>query len=323
MAGFQNPRNLDLSFGFAFGFASLIPIAFLLFAHCYPSAVSWSPPLYVRTIFTAGIVFMLLSLTTDLIVHDAQVTPVGLSRKAGPLYPAFAAYFIATWCIGVWIFVSKWRSSRGLARAQFHYLGAGLIGGSLGGISTNLLVPLVTGDSRYSWIGPYFSLVYVGFIAHAIIRLRLMDLRLFIHRGLTITTAVALSAMPAALLVAAFWPRLLVDLDGIELVLFLTAVAVVTLLTPITRDVASQLLDRYVYRTQSNYQRTVREASQMLTRVLHLEVLLRFISATVARSTAVEGVVVYLQENNVFRRAIAELGPGVEHFKPRCSPLQK
>ena len=243
VSGFQNPRNLDLSFGFAFGFASLIPIAFLLFAHCYPSAVSWSPPLYVRTIFTAGIVFMLLSLTTDLIVHDAQVTPVGLSRKAGPLYPAFAAYFIATWCIGVWIFVSKWRSSRGLARAQFHYLGAGLIGGSLGGISTNLLVPLVTGDSRYSWIGPYFSLVYVGFIAHAIIRLRLMDLRLFIHRGLTITTAVALSAMPAALLVAAFWPRLLVDLDGIELVLFLTAVAVVTLLTPITRDVASRLLD--------------------------------------------------------------------------------
>jgi PAS domain S-box-containing protein len=323
VAGFQNPRNLDLSFGFAFGFASLIPIAFLLFAHCYPSAVSWSPPLYVRTIFTAGIVFMLLSLTTDLIVYDAQVTPVGLSRKAGPLYPAFAAYFIATWCIGVWIFVSKWRSSRGLARAQFHYLGAGLIGGSLGGISTNLLVPLVTGDSRYSWIGPYFSLVYVGFIAHAIIRLRLMDLRLFIHRGLTITTAVALSAMPAALLVAAFWPRLLVDLDGIELVLFLTAVAVVTLLTPITRDVASQLLDRYVYRTQSNYQRTVREASQMLTRVLHLEVLLRFISATVARSTAVEGVVVYLQENNVFRRAIAELGPGVEHFEaPLLAPSE-
>src|SRR5678815_2914346 len=58
VAGFQNPNNLDLSFGFAFGFASLIPVAFLLFAHCYPSTVSWSSPLYVRTIFTAGIVFM-------------------------------------------------------------------------------------------------------------------------------------------------------------------------------------------------------------------------------------------------------------------------
>jgi hypothetical protein len=132
VAGFQNPRNLDLSFGFAFGFASLIPVAFLLFAHCYPSTVSWSSPLYVRVIFATGIVFMLLSLATDLIVHDAEVTSVGLSRKVGPLYPIFAAYFITTWCVGVSIFVRKWRSSRGLARAQFHYLGAGLIGGSLG-----------------------------------------------------------------------------------------------------------------------------------------------------------------------------------------------
>jgi hypothetical protein len=323
VAGFQNPNNLDLSFGFAFGFASLIPVAFLLFAYCYPSATSWSSPLYVRIIFAIGILFMSLSLMTDLIVHSAEVTPAGLSRKAGPLYSAFAVYFITTWCVGVVIFASKWRSSRGLARAQFHYLGAGIIGGSLGGIFTNLLVPLLTGDSRYSWIGPYFSLVYVGFIAHAIIRLRLMDLRLFIHRGLTITIAIVLSTMPAALLVAAFWPRLLMDLDGVELVLFLTAVGAVTLLTPITRDAASRLLDRYVYRTQANYQRTVREASEMLTRVLHLEVLLRFISATVVRSTAAEGVVVYLRENDEFRLAIAELGPGDARFDtPTRAPAE-
>src|SRR4029453_3283233 len=62
-------------------------------------------------------------------------------------------------------------------------------------------------------------------------------------------------------------------------------------------------------------------ASQMLTRVLHLEVLLRFISATVVRSTAAEGVVIYLRENNEFRYAIAELGPGVTHFdRPLLAP---
>ena len=151
---------------------------------------------------------------------------------------------------------------------------------------TNLVVPLTTGQSTYSWIGPYFSLVYVGFVAHAIIRHRLMDLRLFIHRGLTIGLAVILSAVPAGLLLTLFWPRLLMTLDTSELVLLLTAVGIVTLLTPVTRDVASRLLDRYVYRTQANYQRTVREASQMLTRVLHLKALLGFISDD---SSAVDG----------------------------------
>src|SRR5215510_10946269 len=86
VSGFQNPGNLGLSFGFAFAFASLIPVAFLLFAHCYPSAVSWSSPLYVRIIFAVGILFMSLSLFTDLIVYDAKITATGLSRKAGPLY---------------------------------------------------------------------------------------------------------------------------------------------------------------------------------------------------------------------------------------------
>jgi PAS domain S-box-containing protein len=106
-------------------------------------------------------------------------------------------------------------------------------------------------------------------------------------------------------------------------VLFLIAVVVVALVTPITRDVASRLLDRYVYRTQANYQRTVREASEMLTRVLNLEVLLRFISVTVVRSTAAEGVVVYLRDGSEFQCAIAERSPGITHFDtPARVPIE-
>jgi PAS domain S-box-containing protein len=323
IARLQSGENLDLQFGFAFAFASLIPVAFLIFSCCYPTTSTWSSPRYARVAFAIGFTFMILSLTTNLIVYGAVMGPAGLSRKAGPLYPAFALYFAAILCIGLGIFIRKWYFSRGLARAQFHYLGAGLIGGFAGGISTNLIFPLLTGQSTYSWIGPYFSLIYVGFVAHAIIRHRLMDLRLFIHRGLTITIAVMLSAVPAALLVAAFWPRLLMHLDGAELALLLTAIGIVTILTPIARDTASHLLDRYVYRTHANYQRTVREASQMLTRVLHLDTLLTFISATVARSTAAEGVALYLREDGVFRCAVADTRPDSRHFAtPPQAPVE-
>jgi signal transduction histidine kinase len=274
-------------------------------------------------VFVVGATFALLSLVPNVIVYDTEIGPNGLTRKTGPLYLPFALYFITAWCTGVWIFVGKWRSSRGLARAQFHYLGAGLIGGSVGGISTNLLIPLVTGQATYSWIGPYFSLVYVGFIAHAIIRHRLMDLRLFIHRGLTLGLAIVLSALPAVIVLGLFWPRLLMTLQTSELAMLLIAVAAATILIPITRDVSSRLLDRYVYRTRANYQRTVREASRVLTRVLHLGTLLEFISTTVIRSTAVEGVALYLRESEsgVFRCAVAERRPDVDHFEaPALAP---
>jgi len=182
-----------------------------------------------------------------------------------------------------------------------------------GVIATNLLWPLFTGRSTYSWIGPYFCLAFTAIVGHAIIRRRLTDFRLVVHSSLTIATAIVLSAVPPALLLVIFWPRLS-HLDTRELALVLGAIAIVTVLIPITRDVANRLLDRYVYRTHANYRRTVREASQMLTRVLQLKKLLAFISTTVVRSTAAEGVAVYLREDGVFRCAIAEKPKDVEHF---------
>jgi PAS domain S-box-containing protein len=157
-------------------------------------------------------------------------------------------------------------------------------------------------------------LTFAAIVGHGIIRRRLPDLRLVIHRGLTLATAIALSALPASVLVAVFWPRLLTELDSIELGLLLAAVALVTVLTPVTRDAANRLLDRYVYRTHANYQRTVLEASQMLTRVLQLSKLLHFISDTVLRSTAAEGIAIYLLDGDSFHRAIVQKRQDTDDF---------
>jgi PAS domain S-box-containing protein len=316
IAVLQSNTHLRLGTAFAFGFASLIPVAFVFFSVCYPDAKSYFFPLYVRLPFFIGLVFILLAVSTDAIVYEVRVVETGL-------YPVFAGYFIATWCLGLGILVRKWRSSRGIARAQLHYLGVGVIGSFTGGISTNLLLPLLTGQATYTWVGPYFSLAYVGLVAHAVIRHRLLDLRLFIHRGLTIAIAILVSAIPMGLLLAALWPRLVATLQGPELALLLICIATATILVPITRDVASRLLDRYVYRTHANYQRTVREASQVLTRVLHLETLLAFISTTVVRSTAAEGVALYLRTDGVFHCATSETQPGTRDFaSPREAPFE-
>ena len=316
LAGLHNADTVHQSFALAFAFASLIPVGLLIFtyAYCHPaSPPSYLPP-YIKVAFAIGAIFAALSIGSDLILYDARLTSEGLTRKSGSLYRVFAIYFIATWCAAIWILVKKWRVSQGAARVRYQYLAAGLIGAFSGGISTNLLIPLLTGQSTYSWIGPYFTLVYVGFVAHGIIRHRLMDLRLFIHRGLTIGLASLLSSIPVCVLLAVFWPRLLTSLEPSELAFLLITVAIVTVLIPITRDVAGRLLDRYVYRTHANYQRTVREASEALTRLLHLNKLLAFITTTVVGSTGASGAAIYLRENGVFWCAIAEVHENVGHF---------
>ena len=291
---------------FTFASAGFIPAMFLAFTRHYPNYVAWPSTRVVRGVFVIAAILGVFSFATTLIVHDVFITPDGISRKTGPLYYVFAAYFILVWGVALGSLISKWRRARGLARVQLQYLGLALVTCGIGGIGANLLVPLITGRSTYSWIGPVFLVAFVGPVVHAIIRHRLMDLRLVIRRGLTIVLAMVFSLSPIALLMGLIWPRLSGHLDSTELLLMLLGTLMVTLLVPPTRDLARRLLDRYVYRTQADYQRTVREASQMLTRVLNLTILLPFVTRTVVTSTGAAGVAVYLRQEDRFRRTVGE-----------------
>src|SRR5437773_1626162 len=311
VASFQGGANLDFWGRFAFATASVIPASFLAFARQYPTPDGWPSSRTVRLNFTIAAVFAVISMTTRLVVSGTSLSPEGPTRETGPLYLFFGIYFILAWLSALAVLSAKWRQARGLARVQIHYLALGFVVGSAGGISTNLLLPLVAGYAAYSWIGPHFALVFVAMVAHAIIRHRLMDVRLVIHRGLTLTLALAVSLVPVVALLAMAWPRLSDHLNPEELVALIAAVVAVGLLIPLTRDAAGRLLDRYVYRTRVNYQRTLREASRALTGVLDLKILLQFMNHTVAASTNSEGAAVYLDRNpaesgGTFRQAIAE-----------------
>jgi len=314
-AAFYYGIQLALHARFTFAAASFLPVALLNFARHYPTLSRWPTRRVIGVSVAIASLFATISLTTDLIVKRTLMTPSGPARDVGPAYPAFAVYFLIAWIMALIVFLVKFRGARGLARLQLYYLATGIFISGTGGIITNLLVPLLTGDSRYSWVGPLFGLVFVALVAHAIIRHRLMDLRLVIHRGLTLAIAVLVSLLPVAVFITFAWPRLSLYLETHELVAALTAIALVSLLIPFIRDVAGRVLDRYVYRTHANYQRTVREASRALTRVLDLKALVPFLTDTVATSTRCEGVAIYLRDRHGLRRAAREPRPVQGHFE--------
>ena len=308
IASMLSGGNLFFASRLPFAAASLIPATFLAFAYYYPTPSKWPGKTGLVLTFGTALILVVVSLTTRLVVSDARQTSTGLTRETGSFYLVFAAYFLLTWFFALVVILAKWRRARGRARVQLHYLVFGAITSSAGAITTNLLVPLVTGRTIYTSIGPYFVLVFVAMVAHAIIRHRLMDVRLVVHRGLTFALALLLSLIPVAVLLALAWPRLSAHLASDEVAALILAVVAVGVLIPLTRDVTGRLLDRYVYRTHVNYQRTLRTASETLTGVLDLAVLLPILNQTVGASTNAEGASVYLRTNAfrtgaVFRRA--------------------
>jgi len=317
IAGLQGTHHPNVWVSIVFASASLIPVSLLLFTRSYPSPSSSPRATAVRWVIAVATAFALLSLTSNLIFYDASITSAGFSRKPGVLYPAFAVYFLGIWGIAVGIFISKWRAARGVARVQLQYLGAAIVLSGAGAITTNLLLPLLTGRSTYNWLGPYFQLAFVGIVAHAIIRHRLMDLRMVIHRGLTFAVAMLVSLLPVAVVLVVSWPRLARRLEANELAILLAAIILVSLLIPLTRDVAGRLLDRYVYRTKTDFQRTVRDASRALTRVLDLHKLLAFLSNTLAVSTQSEAIAVYLENDGACRCASVEQRHAGTRFEPQ------
>lgn len=320
VAGRQNASDIDPWLRLAFASASLIPATFLAFAHCYPTRTERPSHRVVALALGLGIILAVLSVTSNLIFYDAAATPMGLHRKSGPLYPAFAVYFVATWCLAFGLLADKWRRARGLARDQLRYLVIGIAITGCGAITTNLLLPLLTRRSSFTWAGPYFGVALIALLAHAIVRHRAMDIRLVIHRGLTLFLAAIMSLLPVAVVVVAVWPRLSAHLQAGELFAFLIAALVVGLLIPITRDSAEHLLDRYVYRTHADYQTIVREASKALTKVLNLKHLLGFLATRLREAVQAEGAAIYLLEGCAYRLILEARGPATGFEAPDTAP---
>jgi PAS domain S-box-containing protein len=313
--------KLDIWPQLTFAAASLIPAFFFGFIHAYPRASKGPARIMLRAVLAAGISLAVLSATTTLIVFDHRLGPEGPHRESGPLYPLFAMYFLLASAGGVGTLVVKRHHAVGIERLQLHHLMIGVFASGAGAVTSNLVLPIATGKSTHSWIGPFFMLALILFVAHAIIRHRLMDLRLVVHRGLTLAIAAVLSFIPVVMLLVFIWPRLVAHLRPSEVLGLLAAIAVVTLLVPITRDVAGRLLDRYVYRRRANYRRTVLEASRALTRVLDLRILLPFVRDTVLQSTEAEGVAIYVRDERRFTQLVPEARhPGGRFEAPAVLP---
>src|SRR5262249_39672399 len=298
----------------SFAAGSLIPTAFVAFMHAYVPAEGIFARHISRILLSfsvvIGILFIVLSLTTYLVGwHDPSLSGNVLSRRHGPLYPFFAFFIVATWATATALFLLEWRVARGRSRAELQFVAAGMIVPGIAAIVTNVLLPWLTGRSAYGAIGPYFALAFVVIIGHALIRRRITDLRLVLHNSLTLALATAASLIPPVVLLQLFGSRFFGHLDGVELMLVLGTIGLVILSVPPTRDLARRLLDRYVYRTRANYQRTVREASRALTRMLDLKRLLPFISTTVIEATGVEGVAIYLLDEDGFQLALTRQRP--------------
>jgi PAS domain S-box-containing protein len=286
---------------FAFASASLIPLCVLAFIDHLPISGTDSR-IRNRLVIPIGLTLCALSFS-PWVVASVTPQPSGSETVYGPLHPLFATYVVLCFAYSVCLLTSKYRASTGLLRLQIRYLSFAIAVPSGLATATNLIVPLFLGTSALGKYGPFFSLLLLALIGHAIIRHRLMDMRVVIRRSVVYLAAFATAGLILiTLLVSSNF--ILHDEHQTPVREIMLALAVAVFFSPLKAQI-QRAFDRYLYREPYDYQRTIREASRALSDTIDLSRLLTYISGLVTRTLKCECVAIYLLEEDEARFELA------------------
>jgi signal transduction histidine kinase len=231
-----------------------------------------------------------------LFAQSTSLVNRGLHMTYGSLYPLFGVYLVFSLISSLVILSRKLRLLTGIERLQVQFVLLGIGIAAAGGSVTNLLLPLVFGTSRLNIYGPIFGLVMVAFIAHAIVRYRLLNIRLVVRRS--VTEAGASVTAGAAFLALAWTMSWLLSIDPQALPLAVTvvlALLVAQVFQPLRRMVQSAL-DYYFFRTPYDYAAALREISRAMSDIVDLKVLFEYTCRAVAETVHAERVALYVKD---------------------------
>ena len=279
----------------AFFSASLLPLWCFHFVAVFPR-----PTLAVsrrlRSVMTVCAIASSAASLTPLIAQTTSSLNQALHVTYGPLYPLFGAYLVISLTGNLVLLSRKLRLLTGVERLQVQFVLVGCVIATAGGSITNLLVPLVFRTSRLNVYGPIFGLVMVAFIAHAIVRYRLLNIRLVVRGGVTEVGASIIAGV-AFLGVAGLvsW-MLALQLQALPIgVTLVLALLLAQAFQPLRRAVRAGL-DRYFFRTRYDYPVALREISRAMSDITELRRLFEYTCRAICDTLRAERVVLYVKD---------------------------
>lgn len=166
----------------SFAAAVLIAFSFYCFANVFPSYKR----IYPLNIYPLGLITlaMVYASFTHYIVESVEIKNWGANTINGDLFILFPLYFISVMSLGFMTLIKKLKSSRGLEKLQIQYILAGTLIAVILGLATNVFLPLATGSTKYAKFGSFSTVIFLAFATYAIIRHRLMDIRMLVVKSI-------------------------------------------------------------------------------------------------------------------------------------------
>jgi PAS domain S-box-containing protein len=301
----------------AFLCAAAIPLSFFLFVSVFPTARPSLPPAVTRFFLICG--FAVFGLTaTPLIARTTSLLNGVLHVVYGPLHLVFATYLVGGLAYSLVFLYRKLRILTGAERLQVSYVFLGTLLAIVGGTVTNLVIPLVFHSSKFSHFGPLFTILMVSFIAHAIIRYRLMNIKVVIRRGIVYFIAIATVSAAFLAILSVASNLLATGPDGLPDWLELLLMVVLAIIFNPLKNTVQICVDRYFFREPYDYRLAVRDISRRMAETLDLQSLLEYACDAVTKTVNPEYVAAYAKDSpgDSYTRLILQQNAHVEQIPP-------
>ena len=157
---------------------TFIASSFLYFTYIFPSQKEKSLVLRSIVIFSINALIVILVAWPGLIVREVNVRP-GLEKELlfSRYYWLYAIYIFSFFTFGFWRIFQRLLLETGVARLRTVYFLVGYAVAANLAFVTNLFMPWV-GFFFLNWLGQVFTIFMVGFTVYAIIKHRLMDIKI-------------------------------------------------------------------------------------------------------------------------------------------------
>lgn len=288
--------NLESSYIFgklAFAFASIIPATFFHFSAIFPKS-NLKITRITPYVYFLCLVFLVL-LFTPLLSESVVVNNGYISGSAGSAYPIFSIYFLLLTIGGLANFYRSLQNSTGIYKLQVKYVFLGIGIFSVIAATTNLLLPLV-GIYKLNSFGPSFSIIMVGFISYAIIRHRLLDVRLVITRSLVYGTLLSLVTL-SLIFITFLSAQLFSDtIGGRFFTSFIVASLIVFGLDPL-KHILSRSTDKIFYKAKIDYNLLIQEISEGLSVEIDIDRIIENVSKSLQTKLKLKSTMIVLRQN--------------------------
>ena len=265
-----------------------------------------------------AVFFAIFSLTPSLIRTFSPKMHFTYYFEPGILYFWFILAFLGVIGIGLYRLLVAARTAGGHLQNQLKYVILASCFGFGAGAST---FPLVFDIPIYSFGGLVF--VYNIIITYAIIRYRLMDIKLIITRtGIFVIVYALVLGVPFAF---AIWSkRILINTFAAHWwVVPLTFMAVLATAGPFVYSYIEHKAENTLLKEQKRYQRTLKQASVGMTRIRNLRRLLDLIAHIVTKTVRISYAAIYLYnpeanqyELQVHRGQLRSFIPRIAAYSP-------